>query len=35
MYGSGSNSSTVYTPGLFHLPVSSIAAPIIAGTPVV
>ena len=33
--GSGSNSSILYTPGLFHLPVSNIIAPIIAGTPVV
>ena len=35
MYGSGSNSSHVNTPSLSHLPVSSILAPIIAGTPVV
>ena len=33
--GSGSNSSTVYTPGLIHFPVSIISAPHIAGTPVV
>ena len=33
--GSGSNSSTLCTPAAFHLPVSTIAAPIIAGTPVV
>ena len=34
-YGSGSNSSTVCTPLVVHLPVSSIRAPHIAGTPVV
>ena len=33
--GSGSNSSTVWTPGVVHLPVSSIRAPHMAGTPVV
>ena len=33
--GSGSNSSTVCTPGAVHLPVSSIMAPHMAGTPVV
>ena len=35
MNGSGSNSSTLYTPGRFHLPVRNIIAPIAAGTPVV
>ena len=34
-YGSGSNSSTVCTPLVVHLPVSSISAPHMAGTPVV
>ena len=34
-YGSGSNSSTVWTPLVVHLPVSSIRAPHMAGTPVV
>ena len=34
-YGSGSNSSTVCTPLVVHLPVSSIRAPHMAGTPVV
>ena len=33
--GSGLNSSTVYTPGLVHSPVSIIKAPHMAGTPVV
>ena len=33
--GSGSSSSTVCTPGFVHLPVSSIRAPHMAGTPVV
>ena len=33
--GSGSNSSTLNTPGLRHFPVITIIAPIIAGTPVV
>ena len=33
--GSGSNSSTVWTPGAAHWPVSSISAPHMAGTPVV
>ena len=33
--GSGSNSSTLCTPGLLHLPVRNIIAPIMAGTPVV
>ena len=35
MYGSGSNSSTLKTPGFFHAPVRTSAVPIIAGTPVV
>ena len=35
MNGSGSNSSTLNTPGRRHLPVITIIAPIIAGTPVV
>ena len=35
MKGSGSNSSTLWTPGVFHLPVITIMAPIMAGTPVV
>ncbi len=35
MKGSGSNSSTLNTPGFFHRPVMNIMAPIIAGTPVV
>ena len=35
MNGSGSNSSMLCTPGLFHLPVRIIIAPIMAGTPVV
>ena len=34
-YGSGSNSSTVWTPLVVHLPVSSMRAPHMAGTPVV
>ena len=33
--GSGSNSSTLCTPGLFHFPVRNIIAPMHAGTPVV
>lgn len=35
IYGSGSNSSTLNTPGFFHCPVTTIMEPIIAGTPVV
>ena len=35
MNGSGSNSSTLKTPGFRHFPVMTIIAPIIAGTPVV
>ena len=35
MKGSGSNSSMLWTPGLFQVPVISIMAPIMAGTPVV
>ena len=35
MNGSGSNSSMLCTPGLFHFPVITSIAPIIAGTPVV
>ena len=34
-YGSGSNSSTVCAPLVVHLPVNSISAPHMAGTPVV
>ena len=33
--GSGSNSYTLCTPGFFHKPLSSIRAPVMAGTPVV
>ena len=35
MKGAGSNSSILKTPGPFHVPVASIMAPIMAGTPVV
>ncbi len=35
MNGSGSNSSTLCTPGLFHSPRANIRAPMHAGTPVV
>lgn len=35
MKGAGSNSSMLKTPGPFHVPVASIMAPIMAGTPVV
>ncbi len=35
MNGSGSKSSTLNTPAPFHVPVTSIMAPIMAGTPVV
>ena len=35
MYGSGSNSSTVNTPGRFHVPSRTREVPIMAGTPVV
>ncbi len=35
MNGAGSNSSMLKTPGPFHVPVASIIAPIMAGTPVV
>ena len=33
--GSGSNSSTLCTPGLHHKPLRNIMAPVMAGTPVV
>ena len=35
MNGAGSNSSMLKTPGPFQVPVASIMAPIMAGTPVV
>ena len=35
MKGAGSNSSMLKTPGPFQVPVASIMAPIMAGTPVV
>ena len=35
MKGAGSNSSILKTPGPFQVPVASIMAPIMAGTPVV
>jgi len=35
MKGAGSNSSMLKTPGPFQIPVASIIAPIMAGTPVV
>ena len=35
MNGSGSNSSMLYTPGLFQVPFMMSMAPIMAGTPVV
>ena len=35
MKGAGSNSSMLKTPGPFQVPVASIIAPIMAGTPVV
>ena len=35
MNGAGSNSSMLKTPHPFHVPVATIIAPIIAGTPVV
>lgn len=35
MNGSGSNCSTLNTPGCFHRPLQNIIAPMVAGTPVV
>lgn len=35
MNGSGSNCSTLNTPGCFHKPLQNIIAPMVAGTPVV